>query len=545
MFFSLSKKILLTILAFLGLGAFLFIIFFDNAIGKKIRNEQSNLITRNQYVIELLNENISLRQKLEKLQSQTVTDGSLSQKREELNREKRLNEELTQNYDESYATIQESLRILGVSAFLTLLSLIILWFLLKRWVITPVDKLTELSIDVANGNFNKRLKINKRHFTDEFNTLMQTINFMLNNIENNINEIKEKEVFLQSLIDTLPDAIRVIDENYNIILYNKAYAEYIKKQCLYPSDKCYGAYSKEGQCPCSSSQYICPLKELKEKNKNSLKIIHSINNRPLSINSARIHLNGQYGIVESIRDLSDNVNYSHQQKISSLGFLATSLAHEMKNNLGAINIILDGILQKYYTNTTNSEEKQYLEMISGQIKDCIKVPERLLKISRNTEQVNTTFNIASEISDTLSLLDYEIKSKGIVLTQNFSNTKEKIYGNETDFKMIILNLVQNAIHAMPNGGTLEIKTNTNKENIIISIKDSGCGIPKSAIKHIFEPFFSASTSDEKRGTGLGLAIVKDLVVKLNAQISVSSQENVGTCFEITIPRHKTQKILVK
>ncbi len=545
MFFSLSKKILLTILAFLGLGAFLFIIFFDNAVGKKIRNEQSNLITRNQYVIELLNENISLRQKLGKLQSKTVSDASISQKKEELNREKKLNEELTLSYDESYATIQESLRILSVSAALTLLSLVILWILLKRWVITPVDKLTELSIDVANGNFSKRLKIRKGRYTDEFNTLMQTINFMLNNIENNINEIKEKEVFLQSLIDTLPDAIRVIDENYNIVLYNKAYAEYVKKQYLYKSDKCYNAYSKENQCPCSTSQYICPLKELKEKNKNNLKIIHSINNRPLSINSARIHLNGQYGIVESIRDLSDNVNYSHQQKISSLGFLATSLAHEMKNNLGAINMIIDGILQKYYSNTNNNEEKQYLEMISGQIKDCIKVPERLLKLSRNTEQVNTTFNITSEISDILSLLDYEIKSKGIVLIKNFSNTKEKIYGNETDFKMIILNLVQNAIHAMPNGGNLEIKTNTNKENIIISIKDSGCGIPKSAIKHIFEPFFSASTSDEKRGTGLGLAIVKDLVVKLNAQINVNSQENVGTCFEITIPRHKTQKILVK
>lgn len=547
MFFSLSKKILLTILAFLGLSAFLFVIFFDNVIGKKIRNEQSNLVTRNQYVIELLNENISLRQKIGKLQSQTTTDASLTQKKEELSREKKLNEELTQNYDESYATIQESLRILGLSAILTFLSLIILWILLKRWVISPVDKLTELSIDVANGNFNKRLKINKRHYTDEFNTLMQTINFMLNNIENNINEIKEKEVFLQSLIDTLPDAIRVIDENYNITLYNKAYAEYIKKQYLFSSPKCYGAYSKDNQCPCNASQYICPLKELKTKSKNTLKIIHSINNRPLSINSARIHLNGQYGIVESIRDLSDNVNYSHQQKISSLGFLATSLAHEMKNNLGAINMILDGILQKYYTNTkaNNNEEKQYLEMISNQIKDCIKVPERLLKLSRNTEQTNTTFNVTTEISDILSLLDYEIKSKGIVLTKNFSNSKEKIYGNETDFKMIILNLVQNAIHAMPNGGNLEIKTNTNKENLIISIKDSGCGIPEAAIKHIFEPFFSASSTGEKKGTGLGLAIVKDLVVKLNAQINVSSQENVGTCFEITIPRHKTQKILVK
>lgn len=547
MFFSLSKKILLTILAFLGLSAFLFVIFFDNVIGKKIRNEQSNLITRNQYVIELLNENISLRQKIGKLQSQTTTDASLTQKKEELSREKKLNEELTQNYDESYATIQESLRILGLSATLTFLALFILWILLKRWVISPVDKLTELSIDVANGNFNKRLKINKGHYTDEFNTLMQTINFMLNNIENNINEIKEKEVFLQSLIDTLPDAIRVIDENYNIILYNKAYAEYIKKQYLFSSPKCYGAYSKDNQCPCNASQYICPLKELKTKNKNTLKIIHSINNRPLSINSARIHLNGQYGIVESIRDLSDNVNYSHQQKISSLGFLATSLAHEMKNNLGAINMILDGILQKYYTNAkaNNNEEKQYLEMISNQIKDCIKVPERLLKLSRNTEQTNTAFNVTTEISDILSLLDYEIKSKGIVLTKNFSNSKEKIYGNETDFKMIILNLVQNAIHAMPNGGNLEIKTNTNKENLIISIKDSGCGIPEAAIKHIFEPFFSASSTGEKKGTGLGLAIVKDLVVKLNAQINVSSQENVGTCFEITIPRLKTQKTLVK
>ena len=58
-------------------------------------------------------------------------------------------------------------------------------------------------------------------------------------------------------------------------------------------------------------------------------------------------------------------------------------------------------------------------MISGQIKDCIKVPERLLKLSRNTEQTNTTFNVIAEITDILSLLDYDIKSKGIVLTQNF------------------------------------------------------------------------------------------------------------------------------
>ncbi len=548
MFFSLSKKILLTLLTFLMLSAGIFIVFFENTIGKKIRNDQTNLITRNQYVITLLNENISLRQRLNKIQPQTptATEESLQQKREELSRERKLNEELTQNYDESYATIQESLRILGFSAFLTIISLIILWFLLKRWVISPVDELTTLSIDVANGNFSKRLKIKKGKFIDEFNTLMQTINFMLNNIENNINEIKEKEIFLQSLIDTLPDGIRVIDENYNIILYNKAYATYMNKHYLYKSEKCYKSYCLESETPCSSSQYLCPLKELKKNNKTELKIIHSVNNRPLSINSAPIHQNGKFGIVESIRDLSDNINYSHQQKISSLGFLATSLAHEMKNNLGAINLILDGLLQKYYKDKNSTEEeKQYLEMISNQIKACIQVPERLLKISRNTEQSKGYFNVINEINDILSLLDYEIKSKGINLIKNFSNNQEEIYGNEIDFKMIILNLVQNAIHAMPDGGNLEIKTNAQKNNLIINIKDSGYGIPENAINHIFEPFFTNSPQKEGKGTGLGLAIVKDLIIKLGAQISVNSKENIGTSFEITIPRQKTQKKLVK
>ena len=212
----------------------------------------------------------------------------------------------------------------------------------------------------------------------------------------------------------------------------------------------------------------------------------------------------------------------------------------MKNNLGAINLILDGLLQKYYPNLENPSEKQkYLTMISQQIKECIKVPERLLKLSRNADEPNAEFNVASNISDILSLLDYEIKNKGITLIKNFSNLKENLCGNETDFKMIILNLVQNAINAMPNGGSLEIKTNTTKDKLIIDIKDTGCGISEKDLKHIFEPFYSTSGEENKKGTGLGLAIVKDLTAQFNAQISVSSHENKGTSFQIVFPRQKS------
>ncbi len=541
MFFSLSKKFFITIIAFLFLCAGIFLIIFDNTLGKKITSEHNKIITRNQYVIELLNENIALRKKISLIQPEIPLQ--LSNKQEELTREKRLNEELINSYNQDYSSLIESLTIIGLGASLTLISLIILWLLLRHWVIIPIDKLTDLTMTVANGDFSKRLNIKKRRFTDEFNSLMHTINFMLDNIENNINEIKEKEIFLQNLIDAMPDAIRVIDKDHNIILANKAHRDFIKKKYFHNSTKCYETYSKQNTCPCTT-EHLCPIEELKKHPNSSIKLVHTVNNHPLSINSAYINLNNKEGIVESIRDLSDNVNYSHQQKISSLGFLASSLAHEIKNNLGAINLIIDGVLQKYYaSDTNNKEEKKYLEMISSQIKECIKVPERLLKISSSNEKTFTSFNITSSINDMLSLLDYEIKSKGIILNKNFSNSKENIIGNETDFKMIILNLIQNAIHAMPNGGKLEIKTNTNKDEVLISIKDNGCGIKKEDLKHIFEPFFS--TSKNKTGTGLGLAIVKDLVQKLNAQISVSSTQNVGTSFLITIPRQKTQKTLVK
>ena len=197
MFFSLNKKFFVAILAFFLLFSAIFIVIFDGIVGKKIRAEHSNIITRNQYVIDLLNENIDLRKTLRdiapSIQSNTLAT-ALRQKQEELNKERRINEDLNQNYDENYATLTESLRIISLGAILTMASLIILWFLLRRWVTAPLDKLTILSIAVANGDFSQRLKIKKGYSTDEFDVLMTTINFMLDNIENNINEIKQKEI---------------------------------------------------------------------------------------------------------------------------------------------------------------------------------------------------------------------------------------------------------------------------------------------------------------------------------------------------------------
>ena len=134
--------------------------------------------------------------------------------------------------------------------------------------------------------------------------------------------------------------------------------------------------------------------------------------------------------------------------------------------------------------------------------------------------------------DMLLMIDYDAKRHGIAiktqLTENLT-----FNGNEADFKMIILNLAQNAIKAMPNGGELILTTSNNRKNIKISIKDTGIGITPEKIKHIFEPFYSAN--DNVRSSGLGLAIVSDLIEKMHGRISVKSKVGKGTEFTITIP----------
>ena len=105
--------------------------------------------------------------------------------------------------------------------------------------------------------------------------------------------------------------------------------------------------------------------------------------------------------------------------------------------------------------------------------------------------------------------------------------------------MIILNLTQNAIKAMPNGGMLTIETQRNAHSIYINIEDTGIGISSEKLKHIFEPFYSANNN--AKSSGLGLAIVSSLIEKMKAKIYVKSTEGKGTKFIIKIPLKKINK----
>lgn len=237
MFFSLNKKFIYTIAIFFIFTAVLFVYTFYIVYGSKIQEEQKSTILRNQQYLELLYENINLRKDLSRLiraghedlvskENLNVIRGNnnLEEKQAELSREQQRTAQIVQNYDERYQAITEGIRLVMASSFLIILSMLLIWYLMQRLVLTPINKLAAVSRLVSSGNYDSRVDMNDRRlFQDELDDLSHTFNQMLDNIQSSIRQIKNQETFLQSIIDGIPDGIRVIDKDGNIVIANKEY----------------------------------------------------------------------------------------------------------------------------------------------------------------------------------------------------------------------------------------------------------------------------------------------------------------------------------
>jgi len=142
------------------------------------------------------------------------------------------------------------------------------------------------------------------------------------------------------------------------------------------------------------------------------------------------------------------------------------------------------------------------------------------------------------LTDTLMLLEFDAHTHGISQRIDVPEQPLRLLTDEADIRMILLNLIQNAHHAMSAGGTLTARLFASDGHAVIEIADSGVGIPPDILARIFDPFFSRR-ADGVAGTGLGLTIVKNFVERMGGTIKVDSNVGQGTQFRIRLPLAET------
>ena len=423
------------------------------------------------------------------------------------------------------------------------------WWFMRKYVLTPISKLNHASQALSQGKLHTRIELSHH---DEIGLLNQAFNHMAAEIEQSQYDLKQRQQFLQGLIDAIPDGVRVIDDKYQIVAANQTYCQQLgfKQPQELLHKNCYEVTYKANK-PCPPSMRTCPLQALSKDN-SSIKFVETQERRdntslPTEVYAALlIQEQTAPWVVESVRDLSKSVAISHEQKLSSLGQLAAGVAHEIHNPLASIRIALqasDTLLREDNPASEIDALQGYLKLVDEKVDQCLEVTRRLLKLGSLSDHQPEVVEVNSVIKETLSLLSFEREQLKIRQHLDLDPNNPRILANDSDFRMIIMNLAQNAFHAMSEGDELCIKTRSADKYLSIECQDTGVGIDPDILPHIFEPFFSHRRDGQ--GTGLGLTIVRSLLQQCLGHLDVKANLPTGTVFILRFPDadHNDEDIL--
>ncbi len=220
------------------------------------------------------------------------------------------------------------------------------------------------------------------------------------------------------------------------------------------------------------------------------------------------------------------------EKLDSLGQMAASIAHEVNNPLSGVLIYIQLLIKNLTADNLPKEKAlNYLTTMELEITRCSRIISNLLDFSRQKQPTFEPVNLNEAIERALNLVAHSAVMKHVEVVKELSPALPAVMADPNQLQQVFINLMLNAIQAMPKQGTLTLRTSSNGAGEVrADVKDTGIGIPRENMPKLFTPFFT--TKKEVKGVGLGLAVSYGIIQKHKGRIEVDSEEGKGTTFSI-------------
>ena len=221
-------------------------------------------------------------------------------------------------------------------------------------------------------------------------------------------------------------------------------------------------------------------------------------------------------------------------KLAAVGEMAAGVAHELNNPLTSVVGFTELALEEI---PEGSSVRADLELVLQEARRARSVVRRLLDFARQSETVRVKADINEIVDDVLVLTRHFMQTSNVHLEAHLGENLKWAWVDRNQIKQVVINLVNNALYAMPNGGQIVVETaeqaRYGQDWLTFSIRDSGIGIPAENMGRIFEPFFT--TRGDRGGPGLGLSVTYGIVTDHGGMIEFESQVNVGSTFVVWLP----------
>jgi len=237
----------------------------------------------------------------------------------------------------------------------------------------------------------------------------------------------------------------------------------------------------------------------------------------------------QVALAEELQKAQEELKRT--ERLKAVGTLAAGMAHEIKNPLTGIKTFTEYLPEKY---NDPKFVKKFHKIVSMEVNRINDIVQQLLDFSKPKPLKLQEVNIHRVIDQTLSLLSNSLLKYKIALVRNYGSSISSVSVDPNQMQQVFCNLFLNAIDAMKAGGQLSIATKTESDNIEITISDTGKGISKKDLEHIFDPFYTT----KETGTGLGMSIIYGIIKEHKGQIQVENGKDKGTQIIITIPKYE-------
>jgi len=246
------------------------------------------------------------------------------------------------------------------------------------------------------------------------------------------------------------------------------------------------------------------------------------------------------GVIVLLKDVTELLDLERRvrvaDKLAGLHTLSAGVAHELRNPLSAIDLNLHLLEEELRKGTQpSSTVDKYLHVLNVETRRLSAILDNFMKFARPGSLHLHTVDTEQLLSHIMSLLQYEAQDRRIQFISKAPDSLPALMGDETEISQVVVNVIVNAFQAMPNGGICHVTmrgiTTDEKEWVELTVQDSGIGIKKEELAHLFEPFYTTKTA----GSGLGLAIAYRIVQDHEGTIQVFSTPGIGTTVVIKLP----------